>query len=51
MPKKSRPRKIPARRNPFAALARAIRVRVIPSRKIYRRKAKHSKKGAGGAGG
>jgi hypothetical protein len=51
MPKKSRTRKTPARRNPFAPRARAMRAKVIPSKKTYRRKVKHPKKGAGGNGG
>ncbi|MEK7246597.1 MAG: hypothetical protein AAB223_11320 [Pseudomonadota bacterium] len=50
MPKKSRPRKTPARRNPFAPLARAMRAKEILSKKSYRRKEKHPKKGAGGNG-
>jgi len=50
MSKKSRTRKTPARRNPFAPLVRAIRAKVVPSKKTYRRKAKHPKKGAGGNG-
>jgi hypothetical protein len=52
MPKRARSRdrkpKAAARRNPFAPLARALRAKIVPSGKIYRRKAKHPKKGAGG---
>jgi hypothetical protein len=54
MPKKSRPRnrkpKPPAPRNPFAPLARKARATVVPSKKMYRRKAKHPKKASGGNG-
>ena len=44
MPKRSRPKKTPARRNPFAPLARALRAKAIPSKKTYRRKGKHPKR-------
>lgn len=52
MPKHAHPpkRKAPAPRNPFAPLARTARAKVVPSKKTYRRKAKHPKKASGGNG-
>lgn len=43
---RNRKKKTPARRNPFAPIARAMRAKIVPSKKTYRRKAKHPKKGA-----
>ena len=56
MPKRARLRKTPARRNPpprypYAPLARALGAKVVPSKKTYRRKAKHPKRSRNGNDG